>query len=357
MPHKDRILHLNSSFLIIFATRPRNTFINMKKIIVALFFAVAVLYSCKNDFDVNEDWKETMIVYGLLNPADTAQYIKINKAFLGEGNALVMAGEFDSLNYTQGEINAVLEQWNGTTLVQTIQLYLDTLIPKDTGVFASPDQNLYKTSVPIVQNGSIYKLKVLNERTGKVVTSETPVVQTVSVNTPTPNQTINIVGINPFKTKWTSAAEGRKYEVVVRFNYIEKLIFDTTQQQQKHVDVFLGTFTSNTLNGGEVLETTINPDAFYSTLGKVILPSNSVNYYYFNLEFIYSVAAENFTVYMDIVSTQSATFGDPPLFTNIQGGVGLFSSRYNKKVSNVKFSIASYDSLRYGQYTEQLGFQ
>ena len=329
----------------------------MKKIIIVLFLAAAALYSCKNDFEVNEDWKETMIVYGLLNPADTAQYIKINKAFLGQGNALVMAGEFDSLNYTQGEINATLEQWNGSTLVQTIQLYLDTLIPKDTGVFASPDQNLYKTSVPIVQNGNIYKLRVINERTGKVVTSETPIVQTVSVNTPTPNQTINIVGINPFKTKWNSAAQGRKYEVKVRFHYVEKLIFDTTQQQQKYVDVFLGNFTSNTLNGGEVMETYINPVSFYSTLKNNIPVSTSVNYYFSHLEFIYSVAAENFSVYMDIASTQSATFGDPPLFTNIDGGVGLFSSRYNKTVNNVKFSIASYDSLRYGQYTSQLGFQ
>src|SRR5688572_28610592 len=111
--------------------------IKMKKLFFILSAFALALFSCRNDFAVNEDWKETMVIYGLLNPGDTAQYIKINKAFLGEGNALVMAGEFDSVNYTQDEISAVLERWNGSTWLQTIPLFKDTLIPKDTGVFAA----------------------------------------------------------------------------------------------------------------------------------------------------------------------------------------------------------------------------
>lgn len=323
---------------------------------ITVLFAVTFT-SCKNDLDVTDEWKETMVVYGLLNPADTAQYIKINKAYLGEGNALVMAGEFDSVNYTQNEINAVIEQWNGTTLVQIIQLYKDALLPKDTGVFASPDQILYKTSVPIVQDGSIYKLRIVNENTGKVVTSETPIVQQISVNTPSPLQTINLYGFNPFKTKWNTATEGRKYEAIVRFHYIEKLIFDTTQQQQKYVDYTLGSFTSSTLDGGEVLEANINPDAFFKNIATKVAVNPNVYYYFSRLEFIYSAAGENFSVYMDVASTQSATFGDPPLFTNIDGGIGLFSSRYNKRVDNVRINLQTYDSLRYGQFTVQLGFR
>jgi len=333
------------------------TFEAMRKAVFIFAAAGLLLQSCKNDFEVNEPWRETMVVVGLLNAADTAHYIKINKAYLGEGNALVMAGEFDSINYTDNEIDARLERWKNGVLMQTLPLYRDTLIPKDTGVFASPLQMLYKTSSPILQDGSSYKLIINNENSGKVVTSETPIVQNISVNTPNPNQTINLVGVNPYSTKFYTAAEGKRYEVVVRFHYTEKLIFDTTQQERKHVDIFLGTYEAADLSGGQLIESSVTPEVFYKTIGNNVQPNGNVNLYYNSLEFIYSAAAEVFVIYMDVAQTQSATFGEMPFFTNISDGVGLFSSRFNKYVNNVRLSAASYDSLRFGQYTVHQGWR
>ena len=41
--------------------------------------------ACETDFDVNAEWEETTVVYGLLDASDqnTLQKIKISKAFLG----------------------------------------------------------------------------------------------------------------------------------------------------------------------------------------------------------------------------------------------------------------------------------
>ena len=65
-------------------------------LILALSF---VFSSCETDFDTIAEWKDITVVYGLLDQKNSVQYIKINKAFLGDGNALVYAQEPDSSNY------------------------------------------------------------------------------------------------------------------------------------------------------------------------------------------------------------------------------------------------------------------
>ena len=76
---------------------------------LVLFVAVfSTLFSCKNTLEVNAPWKETTVVYGLLNVHDTVQYIKINKAFLGNGNEMSFAKVADSINYGNQFIPVVL---------------------------------------------------------------------------------------------------------------------------------------------------------------------------------------------------------------------------------------------------------
>src|SRR5204862_7713213 len=71
-------------------------------ILVSCILTGFLFDSCSTDFSVEAPYKETMVIYGLLNP-DTmngkVQYIRISKAYLGEGNALIMAQERDSVNY------------------------------------------------------------------------------------------------------------------------------------------------------------------------------------------------------------------------------------------------------------------
>ncbi|MFN3874859.1 MAG: hypothetical protein ACK4L7_02980, partial [Flavobacteriales bacterium] len=57
----------------------------------AALMALSLLGACSTELDVNEPYKDISIVYGLLNQRDSLHFVKINKAFLGEGNALDMA--------------------------------------------------------------------------------------------------------------------------------------------------------------------------------------------------------------------------------------------------------------------------
>ena len=59
-----------------------------------ILFGLWILFfmnSCETDFDTTTDWEDITVVYGIIDQNDSMQYIKINKAFLGEGNVLQFA--------------------------------------------------------------------------------------------------------------------------------------------------------------------------------------------------------------------------------------------------------------------------
>ena len=128
----------------------------MKKIIF-LFFTIllSLFFSCSTDFDVNAEWKDITVVYCLLNQNDSAHYVKVNKAFLGEQDAYIMAQISDSFNYEN--INVSLEQWNNDNRIKIIPLEKTTEIVKQPGIFATDNNIIYKTTGSIFAD-SEYKL-------------------------------------------------------------------------------------------------------------------------------------------------------------------------------------------------------
>ncbi len=71
----------------------------MNRIIVICLISLFA-WSCDNEIDVSADWKEVPVIYGLIDPAASFNYIRINRAYLNEeGDALTFAKESDSLNF------------------------------------------------------------------------------------------------------------------------------------------------------------------------------------------------------------------------------------------------------------------
>ncbi|MBK8876748.1 MAG: hypothetical protein IPN13_23830 [Bacteroidetes bacterium] len=57
---------------------------NMKLTAICGLIAGSMLFSaCDNDIDLLAPYKEIGVVYGLINPKDTVQYVRIQRAFLG----------------------------------------------------------------------------------------------------------------------------------------------------------------------------------------------------------------------------------------------------------------------------------
>ncbi len=114
----------------------------MKSFSIYLVIIFALLSSCSEDIKLNGDFKETAVVYGLLDHADSLHFIKITRAFIGPGNALEIAQIPDSSYFENVELT-VSEYIGG--VFQRTWLLQDTLVAnKDVdGVFYAPEQKVY----------------------------------------------------------------------------------------------------------------------------------------------------------------------------------------------------------------------
>ena len=112
---------------------------------IKLFSAISImviLFSCNEQIELSGDFKETAIVYGLLDHSDSMHYVKITRAFIGPGNAVDIAQIEDSSYFNS--VYATIEELEGGTVTRTWVLSDTVIENKDTnGVFFAPTQKVY----------------------------------------------------------------------------------------------------------------------------------------------------------------------------------------------------------------------
>lgn len=330
----------------------------IKKFAIPALLAVFAFASCSTDLDVIDDWKETTVVYGVLNERDTAHYIKVTKAFLGEGDAYMMAQEFDSLYYDTTKLVVTLTEVE-TGITERLQA--DMSIPKDSSGSSIFDtrQVLYKSLMPLNKNNT-YKLDVKNTASGNQVSGQTRLPKHLSISQPSPSAYyLDFVSViaPEFKVKWTSVEDGKRYQSVMRFHYeeVDKLtgaVIDST----KYIDLVLNEMQAPNSNGGSDLETGFERAQFYRLINNQLAPNSAVRRHSRGVEFIFYVGSEDLNTYIEVNKPSNGIVQDKPDFTNISNGIGIFASRYTQLTKRYGLSSASKDSLCGGQYTRNLGF-
>lgn len=324
-------------------------FVPMKKLVLYVFLATLFIYGCETDFEVNAPYKEFMVIDGLLNANDSVQSIRISKAFLGVGNALVMAQQTDSINY--GDVLDVqLQRFFFNSVSQTILLTRSENNDKDTGVFAR-NYVLYKTNQKILQDGSEYKLIVTNRQTGVVATSRTKIVDSLIAGNIPGGDSIDFVagGNAPFIIRFTPGQNAFYYEMIIRFNYRE--INPSTGLSTAHkVDWYFASPTA--LTSSEVIFSFYKNNLF-ATLGANIPDKPGFTRRIDSLatglrpfEVIMLEGSEDLNTYIELQKPATGVVQERPLFTTIENGLGLFTSRYIKTVPRFpkQATIAAFDT-------------
>ncbi len=312
---------------------------NLFRLLIPIFM-LAITAGCETDFDVTAKWKDITVVYGLISQNDTIHYIKINKAFLGEGNAYTYAQIADSSSYGDNLSVIIIEKAkNGNT--RTFNCDTTSVYNKESGIFYAPEQLVYKAAFKIPSDINAqeytYSLEVTNKITGKTITSQTPLVKDFAIETPRPGlQQIDFISENNQRIKWNSAKDGRRYNISIRFWFDEVVnLHDTTQ---RYVDWDFSSVKSGSVLGGEPLELLYAPLNFYTICCNLIpYTDNRENSVTSRLadraEFRFAVAGDELNTYMEVNEPSTGIVQEKPEYTNIQNGIGLFSCRYTKTAS------------------------
>lgn len=347
---------------------------SMKRLAILLSI-IYILPGCSTDVDINAPYENITIVYGLLNMRDSVHFVKINKAYLGEGDAFDFALVPDSNEWGPGAIaEAKVYRISNNAIVDSFPLY-DTLITNRVpGTFYSPDQTLYYFRTPdqVLVNGSPqipsgptylhqdndYRLKLVVK--GEEIGASTTIVNDFSFSGPdqSPSQTIALKtnnGFGAYELNWTSNLDGKRYEAQYRFNYREVRGTDTTGIL--NVTQRIGTDVRTGSSNFEPMAVLMEGELFYNTLAALIPNDPSVDHRIFlGIDFLVSVANDEFHTFLSLDEPISGVVEDRPSYTNITNGYGIFASRYTKNIIGKRLNSTSLEELVDGNITGQLRF-
>jgi len=338
----------------------------MKKFFI-LFSLATIFFSCSTDIDLNADYKDITVVYGLLDKGTDMQYIKVNKTFLGDAPVSEMAAVSDSFIYKSATV--MLKKYHNDTYIKTIHFVYNDTIPKDAGYFANDKNVIYITDEKIIEeseenNLEEYSYKLVVQIPGKPeVTSEAKLVSNVKLLPPisykpslifyqsygTSGQYIDL------KVKYQSAKNALLYEVYTEIKFYEKL--------QGSDDYTMKTLMwrqldkrSTSIKGDETLESVISGSGLFNYIHSQIKNTSADERIFYSIRFYFVAAGETLTKYIDLTSPDYGIVQEKPSFTNVKNGWGLFSSRGSNYSDYKKLEKASIGELSDGQYTSNDGF-
>jgi hypothetical protein len=317
----------------------------MLKRAVLIGLTVFSFVSCHNKLEILAPYKESVVVYGLLNQGATAHYLRIQRVFLGEGNALVMAQNQDSVYFKPGDLKVTLQRIkNGAQVpVDNTGSIMEIVLTEDyiqiqTGVF-NPNQLLYKTKHTLYED-SQYKLIIHNNKSGKEFTSQCALIgdfksqltygsqySVLTSNPGTQIQTVNIVpnGNGSVVCRFGSPVNAAVCGLKLRFFYTE--FGNSGSGTPKSVDIDLGYQYIASFGGGQTITLDYSGGSMKNRLVDAIGIDPAVNHRTADsVHFLLNAGGYDVSLYNQVNSSTSLS-QDKPNYSNITDGVGIFSSR------------------------------
>lgn len=312
---------------------------------------IAILFaSCKVDFSPNAPWQEIPVVYCVLDQDDDTTYVRVQKCFLGEGNQFGYTTVYDSINYPPNALQVKLLGWRasrgaGNVLtimpgqsapVQTFECdYME--VTKPSGVFNADCQPVYCCRTQgLLDTALVYQLIVVKQATNDTLaTATTSLVGSVADESAVVVQPTSMHGFQftnkTCRLEWRALPRARKYQPVVRFYYNDFIrtfngtTYDTTIIRH-YLDIEYPE-KAPAANENTTVIRMLDQQTFLSSLRNALL-GDTVNKIIVDTVDIYIRACqEDLSNYLYSQASSSSINQNHINYTNINGGLGIFSSR------------------------------
>lgn len=355
----------------------------MKRIIpsLALIAGASSILSCNDKLNIAAPYKNITVVYGLLDIADTAHYIRIQKAFMDENqSAINMAKIADSSFYSA--LSVVMKEIGPSgNLISTIALnrvdLSDEGYTKDTGAFFNTPNYAYKFKYALNPSNQ-YRIVIKNIATGEVDSAISPVISDVGP--------ISYFGV----TEWQRTTETISFakvlredgkpdeinyginipanvgaaELAIRFNWTDSNIVTGTASH-KYAD--FSSFTASksivpsTSSGQSFSFTAQNKDIYDFLRNALGTPSANQYRYFDSCDMYLYVAGTEYQRYKELNANKGGLTADEirPIYTNLRGlnVMGLFSTRAKTKRLQMPFGESTKDSIATNALTRDLNIR
>ena len=317
----------------------------MKKLTFLFLLSSILFSSCETDFTVNADWKEVTVVYGLLDQSQEKQYIRINKAFLGNENAYVMASVADSINYNPNNLEVKIEKLSASGNVLATKILTDTIMFKEDGLFSVEENIIYVFDTDnFLNEEKEYKLTITNLVSGNIISSQTKLIHNLSLMSAFNNSAYKMGfysqsgDFSNTTIEWTHSKNAAIYQMTLFVSYTEygaDTIVKTVQKVYPIIEY----------DGNPNMSQQITGEEFFNLLAYNIPSSTTVNRRINNLDVLFSVGTADLNTYINLNEPPTGIVQERDLFTNIDSGIGLFTARYNKMQENIFLTTTTKEAI------------
>ena len=317
-----------------------------------LFFSFFLFNSCSEKIELIGNFNETAVIYGVLDQSDSLHYIKINRAFIGPGNALDIAQIPDSSYFDQ--VEATVSEWVNGVQVRS-WLLSDTIIDnKETnGVFYAPEQKLYyfKTlptnfdqSQQISSNpqetslniNAIYKINIVLNGGEFEVNGETELVKNISTNTSSQNFTFKFIdNNNTYKSTGVTVSNTGTSHIINTSLQVRFYEYIGTSWDLRSFNWNLG---ESDVSPGQAKTFSAVGETFYNLTASNCSDNTSITKRTFGgIEITIVGGAQDLYNYMLVNQPSSSLAQNKPTYTNLtvsendKNVIGIFSSRQTVK--------------------------
>ena len=330
--------------------------------VTALLLSVLLVPSCTTEVELEAEWENIPVIYGFLSIQDTAHYLRVQKVFLEPGgNALEIAQITDSIYY-QDVLVELTNQRSGQTVVMQRVDGADEGLPKEEGVFANEPNVLYKVAASDfdLQGGDQVEVSVSRGEEREPAVAQTVMLNKIDTSgSVSPGSRITRWDYDRNQNvTWRPGPRAAVFDIRFLINYRESSADDPTNfiEQDLEWQVVSGLQRDPDAPRQRF---PVSGQAFYQFLGTNIPAADGKIRILDEIEIFIQGGGREIQELIDlgqanagITSAQSI-----PVYTNVDNGLGVFTSVYELHRRGIKLSQSAADSLRNGIFTRQLGFQ
>ncbi|MCC6369904.1 MAG: hypothetical protein IT236_02740 [Bacteroidia bacterium] len=339
--------------------------------------ALLVFTTCKNDLKLNAPYREIPSIYAVLSAQENVHMVRINKVFLGDADANVMAQVADSINYPADELTVTLSRYEtGSNYLKQLDAcptcpadsknkrvitFHDSVVTASPGSF-NTTQRIYVSyddlhvgyaSTPSWSVSGDYVLTVKNNRTGNVFKAKSSIVDSVRLSnifplkapfypyTPGTDPALYVDYTEPEKTYniYISPNESQVYQTNIRLHFYDSLqpynilryvdyMGNNMYLKDKTTTAF-GTYIISNFKGKEVFS------AAGIGIGKQGLNNEVFGRKLYKIEYFIYSSTQDYVDYLEFVKPSLNISQSKPLYSNFENrnALGIFTFRSKHSIS------------------------
>ncbi|MEL6968561.1 MAG: DUF4249 family protein [Bacteroidota bacterium] len=329
---------------------------------LALLTGTLFWSACETDFQLEGEWKDIPVVYAFLSQQDTAYYVRVERAFLEPGgNARDIAQIPDSIYYGENDLSVKLERLSNGQVYDLVRVDgRDEGYPREGGDFVSEPNILYKLSTDEVQLTGGTDFRILVERPGEeTATATSVIVEELEV------ANLPITGVYQFndfdrdtRVEWRAPGESnRVFDLRMIISYRETDPDNQSQLKAKQVEWVLA---QNLEREEDIsLQSFRFPnESFYQFLASTLEPLSEGFRKFDAINIQVTGAGQEIEDYLRISNANIGITSSQeiPVYTNVENGVGVVSSRFQVISEDLGLGADARDSLYNGFITKELNF-